>query len=268
MLFNRYTRALASAPQNWFRMRDCDALARFTIASALACNDMDDVWYTEEQFDVLTEIGDTLYDAIAFYKHRAEGETNNTFAYMPEDIRVDAFRVCRELLWSLDTAYALLPEHQIVMNFVRFFGGPIHMMMRRYRFVEETLSMGRPENQAVIQQTRENFKLWNRIDAEDEALRIDEARYRVMIGLEEKLMFPGLADLLERAGQSEPSESEEAVSIGAKDMLQFSGVKLSTDRQETWRNFHESLPQRAKKAFPKMELDPSLPMACKDGGDI
>lgn len=61
-------------------MRDADALARFTIAAALACNDLDDVWLSEDQFELLTEIGDTCYDAVAFYKHRSEGETNSTFA--------------------------------------------------------------------------------------------------------------------------------------------------------------------------------------------
>ena len=45
------------------------------------CNDFDDMWFTEEEFEILEELAVTLYDATTFYKHRAEGETHNTFAY-------------------------------------------------------------------------------------------------------------------------------------------------------------------------------------------
>ncbi|KAF5339271.1 hypothetical protein D9758_013337 [Tetrapyrgos nigripes] len=41
-LFRRYVNALAQSPRQWFRMRDWDALFRFTIAAALVCNDLDD----------------------------------------------------------------------------------------------------------------------------------------------------------------------------------------------------------------------------------
>lgn len=79
-LFHRYVNSLATSPRDWFRLRDCDALARFTIAAAWACNDLDDMWLSEDEFQILTELCDTLYDAVAFFKHRAEGETHNTFA--------------------------------------------------------------------------------------------------------------------------------------------------------------------------------------------
>jgi hypothetical protein len=67
--------AIAKSPRQWFRMRDTDALIRYTIGAALACNDLDDVWYTEKQFEMLDELGATLYDGVAFFKHRSEGET-------------------------------------------------------------------------------------------------------------------------------------------------------------------------------------------------
>lgn len=54
-------------------MRDCDALVRFTVAAALACNDFEAVLSGEEQFQILGEIGCAMYDVVAFYKHRAEG---------------------------------------------------------------------------------------------------------------------------------------------------------------------------------------------------
>lgn len=44
---------LAVSPRHWFRMRDCDALARFTIASALACNDIDFA-FSDAQYDMVS----------------------------------------------------------------------------------------------------------------------------------------------------------------------------------------------------------------------
>jgi hypothetical protein len=75
LLFQHYIAALAKSPSQWFRMRDTDGLVRFTIAAALACNDLDDTWYTEKQFQMLGELSSTLYDSVAFFKHRSEGET-------------------------------------------------------------------------------------------------------------------------------------------------------------------------------------------------
>lgn len=95
-LFRRYVNRLAeSSRRAWCRMRDCDALARFSLAAALACCDVCDFLPHEEQFKLLTEIGDTAYNAVAFYKHRGERETSNTFAYLPEQVRVQASRVAR-----------------------------------------------------------------------------------------------------------------------------------------------------------------------------
>ena len=155
-------------------MRDTDALARFTIAAALACSELNDFWLTNEQFDTVAEIGNTMYDAVAFWRHRAEGETNNLFAYVPDDERVKAYHTCREALWALDVAWSASPAMQVVTNFLRSFGGPIHMMMRRYRFVEEALAIGKRETEHVIDQTRKNHKLWNRVDEHETASKVNE----------------------------------------------------------------------------------------------
>ncbi|KAJ7503336.1 hypothetical protein B0H11DRAFT_2357469 [Mycena galericulata] len=45
-LFRQYANSLVQSPRNWCRMRDCDSLARYTLAAALACNDLDDVWFS------------------------------------------------------------------------------------------------------------------------------------------------------------------------------------------------------------------------------
>ncbi|KAJ7461089.1 hypothetical protein FB451DRAFT_1181441 [Mycena latifolia] len=39
-LFRRYANCLADSPRQWFRIRDCDGLARFTIMAALTCNEV------------------------------------------------------------------------------------------------------------------------------------------------------------------------------------------------------------------------------------
>jgi hypothetical protein len=253
-LFRRYVNCLARSPSQWFRLRECDFFARFTMAAALACNDADDIWFSDEQFVLLSEIGMTMYDAVAFYKHRAEGEVHSTFAYMPEDMRVRAFKQCREVLWALDTAWARQPKMQIVTNFLRFVGGPIHMMMRRYRFVEEGLTMGKPEVDHVVAQTRVNFKLWNRFDV-NETKDVDEEdmqRYRAVLARSEELLFPGLAELLESGGEGHCDSCHYRVSYGAQTIHCFGGVGLCDGCRAEWREFLESLPKRAAQQFPAL----------------
>jgi hypothetical protein len=126
-LFRRYVNALAHSPRQWFRIRNDDGLARFTIASVLACSDMDHVDLSDAQFEVLCELAITLYDAVAVFKHRSEGETNNTFAHVPVEKRNWAFHQAREVLWALDTVGSKQPELRSVFNFIRNFGGPLHV---------------------------------------------------------------------------------------------------------------------------------------------
>lgn len=254
-LFRRYVDALARSPRQWFRMRDADALARFTIASSLACNDLDTVWFTDAEFEILSEVGDTMYDAVAFYKHRSEGETNSTFAYMPSSARVEAFRVARELLWALDVAWARSrPELQGVINFVRFFGGPIHMMMRRYRFVEEGLTLGKIETDTVINQTRRNFKLWNRVDATEIQKRKEEdtQRYRAILSQSEQIMYPGMAGFLENEDRKVCDTCRSRESYGAKTRHRFGGVEICRSCEDEWSQYLVSLPGRAIKVFPEL----------------
>jgi len=272
-LFRRYVNGLASSPRTWFRMRDCDALARFTMAAALACNDLDDVWLSEEQFELLAEIGDVMYDSVAFYKHRSEGETNSTFAYVPTDARIEAFRVARELLWALDVYYAAPNKKGVaLMNFLRFFGGPIHMMMRRYRFVEEDLSIGRTETGDVVAQTRRNVKLWNRVDASDakedlplppEVAQVD--RYKSLLQRKDDLMFPELHDILEGAGDPQCGQCRYRSSYGAKQIHKFGGVGLCSGCKSMWRDYVLSLPERVLEFFPGLVLK-SPPSRENDAG--
>lgn len=253
-LFRRYVNALSRNPRQWFRMRDTDALARFTIAAALACNDLDNTWFSNEQFEILTELGDTLYDAVAFFKHRSEGETNSTFAYVPSEMRTAAFHQAREVLFALDVAWAGSPSLAVVTNFLRYFGGPLFMMMRRYRFVEEGLTVGQPEDEHVVAQTRDHYKLWNRIDAQD-VVKHDLERYYDRIRRKDKFMFEGLADYLEAEGPDAQrcSDCKFRQSYGAETHHEFGGPKLCNSCKHVWRVWVETFPARAAAAFPKLE---------------
>jgi len=248
-LFRRYVDSLARSPADWFRLRDCDGLIRFTAAAALSCNDFDDVWFRDDEWAVLVEISAVLYDAVAFYKHRAEAETNSTFAYFPPDLRVDYFRRCRELLWSLDAAWARSRPHLCVVSFLRYFGGPIKMAMRRYRFVEEELTIGRPETDQVVEQTRNNVKLWNRVDAGN-ANAVAAARYEGVMEREERLLFHGQAELLRGDSGSSCGECLRKTSYGAQEVGRFGGVRLCETCQQRWREYADGAVARAVAAFP------------------
>ena len=107
----------------------------------------------------MAEIGVTLYDAVAFFKHRSEGETNNTFAYVNPEHRGDAYKQTREVLWAFDAAWGSDPKKLIAINFIRPFGGPLHMTMRRYRYVEDGMRIGKEEDKDTVDKTRQNYKL-------------------------------------------------------------------------------------------------------------
>ncbi|KAM7197461.1 hypothetical protein V8F20_006606 [Naviculisporaceae sp. PSN 640] len=255
-LFRRFVNSLATSPKNWFRIRDADALSRFTLVSALTCNDFTDIWFTEDQFQILAEIAGTLYDAVAFFKHRAEGETNNTYAYVDPSLREDAYRRAREVLWALDVAWARSPGHLHAINFIRLVGGPVHMMMRRYRFIEDGLVIGKPETDDVVDLARHHFKLWNRVDSlvqpeeGDDGKAKDEESYLDALQQKDRLLYEGLAELLqeeEKCGRCRYKKS-----YGAERSGQFGGVELCDECRKGWGIYIASLPQRAAEAFPEL----------------
>jgi hypothetical protein len=238
-------------------MRDADGLVRFVIAASLACCDLDDVWFTEDEFEILSEMGIILYDAVAFYKHRAEGETHSTFSYMPLELRIKSFHLVREVLWALDAAWAQTgrPYHQAVINFTRFFGGPIHMLMRRYRFVEDGLAIGKPEDEDVVDQTRQNYKLWHRNDAKDEVKSEDRKgyrRYKYLVTERTELMYPELPEFLETGGDGSCSKCVHRDGYGARSVHAFGGVQLCDECRAKWGDYSNSFHTRAAKVFPEL----------------
>lgn len=203
---------------------------------------------------MLSEIGVTLYDAVAFHKHRAEGETNSTFAYVDSSLRKEAYKMCRELLWALDAAWVhrarSSPARRCAINFLRQFGGPIHMTMRRYRFVEDGLIVGKPETHEVVTQTRRHFKLWNRVDA-TRLFASDSERYQEALGQRDTLLIAGLAELLEQ-DDKHCGQCRYRQSYGAELTGRFGGVELCEDCKTAWREYVQTLPQRAASVFPAL----------------
>ncbi|KAK4446761.1 hypothetical protein QBC34DRAFT_468841 [Podospora aff. communis PSN243] len=237
----------------YFRARDADALIRFGLAAALSSKDIDHIWFSEAQLQILGEICVTLYDAVAFFKHRSEGEIHNSFAYMDPALRADAYRRAREVLWSIDAALGTSPGHLVALNHVRYFGGPMHMTMRRYRYVENGLELGRPETEEIIKDARDRYKLWYRVDARDDFDEQQE-RFSSIVGRGDTLLYPGLAQLLEEGSKRECNQCEYSRNYGARSINEFGGVKLCEQCRDVWRQFSETLPKRTAEAFPELPL--------------
>lgn len=157
-------------------------------------------------------------------------------------------------------------DMQCVLNFTRFFGGPIHMMMRRYRFVEEGMTIGKQEDLAVVEQTRSNFKLWNRVDAkkayQDENFanseegkaryRAELKRYEEAVARSDELMFRGLREFLEEGGDGHCDSCRYRDSYGAEAAHVFGGVELCDGCKPAWRSWLLSFPERAADVFPEL----------------
>jgi len=127
------------------------------------------------------------------------------------------------------------------------------MTMRRYRFIEDNLTIGNAETEYVVKQTRKNFKLWNRVDAlgKSDAQR---ERYADAIARSDELMFPGLAKMLESSEEDRCKDCSYRQSYGAEMSGRFGGVELCQKCRKEWQNYLEALPARAAEVFPELLL--------------
>jgi len=246
------------------------------MAAALACNDHDDFWFREPELGILTELCDTMYDATTYYKHRAEGgmsphsvtfsranqkktnlnstETNSTFAYAPASLRTKSYRQCRQILWELDASWATSSPRRCIINFIRTFGGPIHMMMRRYRFAEDGLTIGNPETDGIVEEAERNVKLWNRVGVVErggEGGVSGEGRegFEGIVTRKDTLLFEGMAEMLEGEGVKRCGKCSYRRSYGARVKGEFGGVKLCGECETQWKTYLESFPERAAAVF-------------------
>jgi hypothetical protein len=151
---------------------------------------------------------------------------------------------------------------------VRLFGGPIHMMMRRYRFVEEDLVIGKSEDERVRKAAKKNEKLWNRLDDSGVQSRKREGqrRYEKILRKEDRLLFPGFVDILEEsnrqdsaAGSPERAGSDEEDDTDPYAAQKFGGEQLTHREREKWRSYASRLNDRVKREFPEVNVTPKLP---------
>jgi predicted metal-binding protein len=125
------------------------------------------------------------------------------------------------------------------------------------------LTIGMPEDTRMVEETRENIKLWNRVDSKEEAAEHawDETSYRRALEAEEEVMFEGFGDLL-RQGSRHACEdcNKNPVHLAAQQMYQFAGVRLCEVCRREWDAYVGTLPDRAVQAFPI--LQPLLQVRC------
>jgi len=136
------------------------------------------------------------------------------------------------------------------------------MMMRRYRYVEDGLTLGNPETDAIVTQTRRNVKLWNRLDQnqdQDPERDEDEANGHALVQVvkrQDSLLFDGMAEMLSTCNQSENegdkrcADCEYKTSYGVKSQGDFGGVRLCLGCTTEWGLYLESFPDRAAVVFP------------------
>jgi Ni,Fe-hydrogenase I large subunit len=120
--------------------------------------------------------------------------------------------------------------------------------MRRYRFVEDALTIGHPETTSVIKQTRQHFKLWNRVDLHHASVQ-DIQRYREITARSEELMFDGLKAFLDAGLEKSCLECKPC----AKDTeFAFGGVQLCDACRGVWGEWVEQFPERFRRVFPEV----------------
>ncbi|MFJ1767938.1 hypothetical protein ACIOD2_46995 [Amycolatopsis sp. NPDC088138] len=244
-LVTSWIEALATSPQAYLRLRDTDGGVRIFVAFAKSCNDVDD-WLSEEQNRGISELALYTYDNVAMFKHRAEGEVSNFYAYCGSDlsIRKDAYNAALSMQWELDKTWCRTVGGRCAMNLARQFP-LLHMMMHRYRFIEDGLVIGKPESDEVIEQTRHGVKLWYRNEANPESeKRRDDAIARMS-----PILTPGLAELLTLPDEQKCPKCVRREVYGVTAPGQFGGVALCPDCTATYRDYVHTSEERWSRAF-------------------
>ncbi|MCC2280660.1 hypothetical protein LKL35_35450 [Streptomyces sp. ET3-23] len=251
-LLSRLTEALANSPADYFRIRDCDFGSRFTFAGAMACNEVSGGWLSERENQILAEVAVGMYDAIAFHKHQAEGEICNVFAYSDPSLRPSVYRMYREALWALDTTWSRSVAKRCVVNFARYGGGPVHMLMRRYRFVENGLVVGLPESEGTVAAASQNVKLWHHLapgSSQAGETEVAGSYYRTVMAGERKWLFPGLANLLGQSNAARCPSCRPPEAHRAEETAGFGGMRLCNGCRSEWDAYLRDFPSRLKEVL-------------------
>ena len=124
--------------------------------------------------------------------------------------------------------------------------------MRRYRFIEEGMIIGRPETSTVVEQARQNIKLWNRVDVKNDDVQ-DVQRYNHLTARGDELMFDGLREVLDTSGENICTDCQHRETYGANDLFAFGGVQLCDGCKEPWGAYVESFANRLADVFPEIK---------------
>ncbi|KAK4163879.1 hypothetical protein QBC43DRAFT_289441 [Cladorrhinum sp. PSN259] len=140
---------------------------------------------------------------------------------------------------------------------IRYAGGPIHVMMRPYRFVEDGLMIGKSETEEVVATISQKDHMWCRLDANTDEVQVDSedqtARDDAILQQRNRLLFDRLAECLEQEETDlKCNDCQYPKKYGASKVHQFGGVKLCERCKEEWRVYAESLPERAIQVFPEL----------------
>jgi hypothetical protein len=119
--------------------------------------------------------------------------------------------------------------------------------MRRYRFVEDGMMIGRPETQTIIKQTREHRKLWNRVELKHASVQ-DIQRYQSVTAREEELLFAGLRTFLDKSVDKHCPEC----AYDTAGTYAFGGVKLCAGCSTVWGKSVEGFRERFSNVFPEI----------------
>jgi hypothetical protein len=125
------------------------------------------------------------------------------------------------------------------------------IVMRRYRFVEDGLVIGRPETLTVVKQARAKFKLWNRVDAQDSEVEgVDH--YTAMTARSDELVFDGLSGYLEASKNVTCQECQEHQSCKEDTLYGLGGVRLCDECRDEWGAHIDTFPNRFASVFPEV----------------
>ena len=124
--------------------------------------------------------------------------------------------------------------------------------MRRYRFVEEGLTIGKPENSTVVKQVRQHVKLWNRVGSQNSTSDRDVERYNDMLARKDELMFEGLSEFLDENNQITCRDCLQKTESREKTMYAFGGVQLCGKCRDGWGKYVSAFPERFASVFPEV----------------
>ncbi|KAF8214975.1 hypothetical protein K438DRAFT_1749083 [Mycena galopus ATCC 62051] len=139
-------------------------------------------------------------------------------------------------------------------SFHELWNKKLNQQWRRYRFVEEGLTIDVPETEEDMFLARSNVKLWHRIDANKRRDVSEEnaTHYSDVLARSEELLFLGLAEMLKESGDGICDTCLHRDSYGAETSHCFGGFQLCDRCKVDWRRYLESFPVLAAKAFPEV----------------